>query len=148
MNHFKRLFILTQICFLFVNGFAQNQYADFHTHLTLKHYYRDINDPQSILAYTANMQHLRSTIGNLNWIPVGSTSKARKKAKESNFANYFQTNFSELESVRGSILCNSFYPWEKIRTIAGGDRLIDHLFVSRLRLRRLKCIAHEGNSPF
>jgi hypothetical protein len=135
-------------CCLSVPVVAQTPYVDLHTHLTFKHFYNDVNQPQDVLILLPNEQKIKDKYGLSNWQPVGQNSKASRAGDESNFKNYYQTNFSELGKVQGSILCNAFYPWEKIRTLSWSNRLIDHWFVSKLSMKRLGTIADDKDSPF
>ena len=121
-------------------------FSDFHIHLTFKHYYHDIKQPGEILSLS--QAQIKEIYGKYNWKPFGENSKARRKGKESNCKNYNQSDFSTLGDVNGSVLCNSFYPFEKVMTVRSVDRLVNHLFVSMLPTSRLKQTAANNSSPY
>ncbi len=122
--------------------------SDFHIHITTKHYYRDIDNPNVILSLRENPAEIRRRFGNINWAEVGLNSRARKIGKESNYRNYNQADYAELRNVQGSILFNSFYPFEKILTIKKFHQLANRHFISKIDMSRLRVIASDENYPF
>lgn len=121
---------------------------DSHIHLTTKHYLMDIANPGQILNIKNNPEEINRKFGGINWIPVGANSRAKRIGKESSYRNYNQADYSQLRNVQGSILINSFYPFEKILTIKPFHRLVNRFFVTKIGLKRLKTIASQNNSPF
>ncbi|MGI4759167.1 MAG: hypothetical protein ACRYF0_00570 [Janthinobacterium lividum] len=123
-----------------------DRYASFHEHTTYKWYYRTIQNPDIILAFSD--AELKSKYGKVNWQPYGVSSTARRTGKESHLQNYDQVSYNELRHTPGSIICTSFYPYEKAILDNSFNRFIDHIWVSRMSRARLNIVADDSNYAF
>jgi len=133
-----------------VKGYAQvgltDRYASFHDHTTYKWYYRKFTNPDQLLSLSD--AEVKAQYDTLNWQPYGINSNARKHGKESNLANYDQVSFNELRNTPGSIICSSFYPYEKVILNSWFNKLVDHIAVSKMSMARLNVVADDGNYAF
>jgi hypothetical protein len=142
-----KMFFVLFICLFASLCFSQTKVADFHIHLTTKHYYMDIKDPAEILALKDNPAEIKRKYGNINWRSVGENSRAKRSGKESSYRNYNQADYTQLRNIQGSILFNGFYPFEKILTVNPWHRFINRIGVTRIGLNRLETIASDTNNP-
>ena len=137
------------------------RYADFHIHPTYKHYFRPktARQMQKILANTRydsqrdiiifSNQEIIEEFKNENW-------KANKNAKKnhlrkgitSNLRNYDQSGYQELTFIPGSILCNSYSPYEKQFALKLFKRIASWLLVTKMGLRRLNTYGKQEHTPF
>jgi len=171
-NVFKKLVILWFIFWWSGNlVFGQQQvpfssrlrYSDFHIHPTYKHYFRNIKigDMRSILQtvrYNPATDEIeipdsiRRKYSKVNWIKneILSNSQYRQltRAEVSDLLNYDQASYSEIAHVPGSLLCNSYSPYEKQFALSYIKRLISHKMVTKMDMTRLNAYALDTHSPF
>jgi hypothetical protein len=147
----KRILLIAMLCVLIAKEASSqvgltNKYSSFHEHCSYKWYYRSIPNPDEVLALSD--AELKSRYGKVNWQPYGVTSTARRNGEESHLQNYDQVSYNELRSTPGSIICTSFYPYEKAILDNSFNRFIDHIWVSRMSRARLSVVADDDNYAF
>lgn len=170
--------ICKQLVFLWIHFlmsgtalFAQQQvpfssllrYSDFHIHPTYKHYFRDftIEDMRKILAtvrYNPGTDEIeipdsiRKKYSKMNWEKYEIVSNKQynqlTRAEVSDLLNYDQASYSEIAHVPGSILCNSYSPYEKQFALSYINRLISSKVVTKVDTSRLNAYALKSHSPF
>ena len=144
------------------------QYVDFHIHPTYKHYFKSksndemkeilrsskyIKSDTIELDTVAFTQALLDKLGRFNWEPATYQSKYRKRkqlqyGEISDLRNYYQASYPELAYVPGSILCNSYSPFEKLLALPFHNRVINNILVTRMRFKRLTQDRQHVYSPF
>lgn len=137
-------------------------FSDLHIHPTFKLHNRartaaDLElifnstkyDPKTntILFNPLVRQHFSDT----NWIDYNERAQARRSdlvnGRTSDLRNYHQATHSELKFTPGSVLCASFYPFEKQYAVNGVKRFINSKFVSKMGLKRLKHYSLDCHYP-
>ncbi len=124
----------------------QTTFTDFHIHTSFKNYYREINSAEEILKLDAST--IAQRYGLLNWQPFAGNIKKRANAKPSKINDYDQASFAALGNTQGSLLCTSLYPYEKQFTISFFKRLVSHLLVTGVSMKRLKTLSRYESYPF
>jgi len=85
---------------------------------------------------------------NLNWIKYPKTKKRHlRKGMISHLQNYDQASYAELMYTPGSVLCNSYSPYEKVFALKLSNRFFSSKFVTKMSTKRLKQYAHSGHTP-
>lgn len=170
----SRLIICLLCCSLFVlnTTHAQNtipldtfmRYTDFHIHPTYKHYFRPTSAKmmQTILAKSSYNRvadvltfdpAYRASIKDTNWTRYtnekkpAKTRKAIQRGITSNLRNYDQAGYPEIMFVPGSILCNSYSPYEKQFALKKMNRVISSAIVTKMGLERLDSYAENNHTP-
>lgn len=123
-------------------------FSDFHIHTTFKNYYRYVKSPDSLFRYTNNPGYLNRKYGKTAWLPFEKNIKAKRKGKESNMANYDQSDYATLKGLDSSVLCMSITPIEKIMISSKRDRQINRRLVTHMSIERQEVLADENNSSF
>ncbi|MBD1396839.1 hypothetical protein H9Q13_06655 [Pontibacter sp. JH31] len=150
---------------------AFSSFSDLHIHPTYKHYNRPktAEDMKLILAgsdttggklrFTPELlAHFQSATPQQkamsadNWESYLLSRKPRqRKALQrgltSDLRNYDQASYAELKYTPGSILCNSFYPFEKQYALSFIKRLINGKLVSKMGMRRLRYYSTPAHAP-
>lgn len=139
------------------------RYTDFHIHPTYKHYFRyeTADTMQLLLRYTSYDREndvityngpdaFRDAIKNVNWTKyeMPKTKYAIANGITANLRNYDQSGYPEIMYVPGSILCNSYSPYEKQFALKKFKRLISHYVVTKMGLPRLTTYAEDSHTPF
>ncbi|MCW3464806.1 hypothetical protein [Chitinophaga nivalis] len=123
-------------------------FSDFHIHTSFKNYYRFVKDPDSTILHAGNAAYLHKKYGHTDWIAHTKKPKDKKHGKESNMSNYDQCNYANLQGLRGSVLCMSITPPEKIMLSSPGSRWMNLHFVTHMSMKRQEVLAAENNSSF
>ncbi len=123
-------------------------FSDFHIHTAFKNYYRHVEHPDSTIFRAGQPHYLNAKYGGNNWIPYTKKARDKRKAKESNMANYDQANYANLQGLGGSALCFSITPPEKVMLATSGNRWMNLHFVTHMPLQRQEVLAAAHNSSF
>jgi hypothetical protein len=143
--------------------FSFVRYTDFHIHPTYKHYFRDPTSVQmklfldSTIYDTTTMSYstaatVLAKFRRLNWEKSPYTVKPKYKkqlqfGETSDIRNYDQSGYPELLYVPGSILCNSYSPYEKQFALSGFNRKVSSLLVTKMGLERLEDYSKDIHTP-
>ncbi len=127
---------------------ASLPFSDFHIHTTFKQYYRQVENPDSTILYASQPAYLNKKYGRTNWLPYTKNEKNKRTGKESNMANYDQSNYANLAGLGGSVLCMSITPPEKIMLATRSQRWMNLRFVTHMPMKRQEVLASENNSSF
>ena len=159
MNKFPCVVLLLFIYSVATGQDEFSRFSDFHIHPTYKHYFR----PKKAAFMQQILQHTKydSLAGTItfdpclsylrtdNWIPDKNRKKDQlEQAVISNLRNYDQASYSELMFTPGSVLCNSFSPYEKQFALSFGKRVISSLLVTGMGLDRLNYYGTDEHCPF
>jgi hypothetical protein len=140
--------------------FPYMRYADFHIHPTYKHYFRPktIDSLRMILkaAVYDNKDNLvgfdqktREIFKWTNWQKYTKhPNSALRNGTVSHLRNYDQAGYPEIIHVPGSILCNSYSPYEKQLALSNIKRKISAGGVTRMGKERLDSIAEDAHNPY
>lgn len=150
---------------------AFSTFSDLHIHPTYKHYNRpksakdmkmlltgtDTTDGKicftpELLAHFRSATPQRKALSADNWESYLLSRKPRKRkalqrGMTSDLRNYDQASYAELKYTPGSILCNSFYPFEKQYALSYIKRLINGKLVSKMGMRRLRYYSKDAHAP-
>jgi hypothetical protein len=165
--------VLTISCLvsLLPGVFSQNiadsfwTYTDFHIHPTYKHYFREKKDKamRDIIANTSfNSARgsyefapsiVKSYGNDYNWKVFENANKNKnlkqlRRGDISNLRNYDQASYPEIMFTPGSILCDSYSPYEKQFAYGRIKRLISSLIVTKMGYSRLTSYSKQNHSPF
>jgi hypothetical protein len=123
-------------------------FSDFHIHTSFKNYYRYVENPDSTILYGDRPGFINQKYGSTDWIPYVKKPKDKKDGKESNMGNYDQADYANLKGLRGSVLCMSITPPEKIMLASKSERWINYHLVTKMSIKRQEVLADENNSSF
>jgi len=163
MNRFILLFLCV---FVTATISAQNninpfwRFTDFHIHPTYKHYFRPKTaDSMKLIldstkydpvgdTFTFNPE-VKKLFENVNWTKYDKTNaEAVANGLTSNLRNYDQASYPEIMYTPGSLLTNSFSPYEKQFVLKESKREISSKFVTGMGLSRLEAYAEDDHTPF
>ncbi len=124
-------------------------FSDFHIHTSFKNYYRFVANPDSTILFANDPGYLNKRYGATDWIAYEKKPKDKINAKESNMANYDQSDYANLLGLHGSVLCMaSITPPEKVMLSTKSDRWINYHMVTHMSMERQEALAAENNSSF
>jgi len=92
--------------------------------------------------------YLRKKYGSTAWTPFVKNPKQKRNGKESNMANYDQSDYSNIKMLSGSILCMSITPPEKPMMASASSRRMNNLFATHMSMARQAVMADKNNSSF
>jgi hypothetical protein len=135
------------------------RYTDFHIHPTYKHYFRYPTAAEMKLIYQNSGYNrekdsivtdtgIRNQFKDTNWGKVLGIARHLRAGKVSDLKNYDQSGYPEIKFVPGSILCNSYSPYEKQFAFSCLNRWFSHKVVTKMGKKRLKEYSLPAHSPF
>ncbi len=153
--------LFSNICNSVFGQFSHDylRYTDFHIHPTYKHYFRYPNSDEMKMMYKKSrydkdkdtiifLDEVNTRFKDTNWIKVVMDIDALKAGETSDLANYDQSGYPEIKFVPGSILCNSYSPYEKQFAFSGLNRYFSRKVVTKMGKFRLKSYSLDDHSPF
>ena len=140
------------------NAFKNSaMYSDAHSHTGYKKYFRlsssDVTRILDAARYSPDSNSISfviapgDTLRKRNWIPYHRKIKALLKGDVATVKKYDQNSYAEIKYVPGSILINSFSPYEKQFALDKTKRRISNVPVSGVSMDRLNATGDGIYTP-
>jgi hypothetical protein len=104
---------------------------------------------RQLIGFTPDVVAYFKQPSNSNWTPYAKLKERQlQRGRTSKLRNYDQAGYPEIQYVPGSVLCNSYSPYEKQLALKFFQRFASSVLVTGMGMSRLTTYAHMEHTPY